>query len=278
MSNTTGPPPRLAGDPGGGRLAGKSILVVGGGSGIGRAATCGYLAEGATVTVLERSAANVASLLSETEHDRIKVLNGDGTSFAGLAGAVLAAVEFGGGLDHLTCCVGVFDNYSRIADLTPDELEEAAGEIWRVNVVGTLLAIRAALLELRRARGSVTLTLSESAFHPVGGGVLYGSSKWALRGVVQHLSANLAPDVRVNAVAPGGTSGTAFSGLTALGMGGSSVNDREDRDERIAAGTLLGLTPTPESHTGAYIYLADANASGVVTGQVINTDGGRALN
>jgi 2,3-dihydroxy-2,3-dihydrophenylpropionate dehydrogenase len=227
------------------------------------------------VTVLERSDAN-ASALTETERIGLNVRNGDGTSYPDLAGAVGAAVEFGGRLDHLTCCVGVFDHYSRIGELTPEELQNAAGEIWRVNVMGTLLAIRAALSELQRARGSITLTLSESAFHPVGGGVLYGSSKWALRGVVQHLSADLAPDVRVNAVAPGGTSGTAFSGLSTLGMAGSSV-DRENRDQRIAAGTLLGLTPTPESHSGAYVYLADAAASGVVTGQVINSDGGRAL-
>ncbi|MEV6903308.1 SDR family NAD(P)-dependent oxidoreductase [Amycolatopsis sp. NPDC051372] len=115
------------------------------------------------------------------------------------------------------------------------------------------MAVNAAWTALRDARGSVTLTLSKSAFHPVGGGVLYGSSKWALRGVVQHLSVDLAPAVRVNGVAPGGTSGTRFSGLTALGGAESTVERRAGRSERIAAGTLLKTTAAPEDHAGAFV-------------------------
>ena len=106
----------------------------------------------------------------------------------------------------------------------------------------------------------MTLTLSESAFHPVGGGVLYGSSKWALRGVLSHLAVDLAPDIRVNAVAPGGTTGTRFGGLAALDQ--TQTADRvEGRDERIASGTLLRATPRPEDHAGAYVYLADREAA-----------------
>ena len=92
----------------------------------------------------------------------------------------------------------------------------------------------------------MTLTLSESAFHPVGGGVLYGSSKWALRGVLSHLAVDLAPDIRVNAVAPGGPTGTRFGGLAALDQ--TQTADRVDgRDERIASGTLLRATPGPRT-------------------------------
>ena len=171
----------------------------------------------------------------------------------------------------------MFDHYADLTELDPRQLQVAAEEVWRVNVLSTLQAVQAATPALRSSSGSITLTLSESAFHPVGGGVLYGTSKWALRGAVQHLSARLAPTIRVNAVAPGGTSGTKFSGLRSLGTAANSVADRSDRDARIAAGTLLGLTPSPESHAGAYVFLADRQASGVVTGQVINTDGGRSL-
>ena len=129
---------------------------------------------------------------------------------------------------------------------------------------------------MRDTRGSITLTLSESAFRPAGGGVLYGSSKWALRGAVTHLAVDLAPYVRVNGVAPGGTTGTGFSGLAALGEGTRSVADSAGRDARIAAGTLLGVTPTPEDHAEAFVHLADPVAGRVLTGQIINTDGGHA--
>jgi NAD(P)-dependent dehydrogenase (short-subunit alcohol dehydrogenase family) len=87
----------------------------------------------------------------------------------------------------------------------------------------------------------------------------------------------MAPEVRVNAVAPGGTSGTRFSGLDSLGTADRTVAESVDRDARVAAGNLLRLTPAPESHAGAYVFLADRQASGVITGQVINTDGGRSL-
>ena len=260
-----------------GRLDGQCALVVGGGSGIGRAAVTGLHREGAQVVVIERSAEHAASLTTELGSERLVVLTGDGTSPDDLARAVAAARDLAGKLDHLACCVGVFDHYADLFDLEPEQLASAAEEVWRVNVLGTLQAVRAAAPELRSTRGSITLTLSESAFHPVGGGVLYGTSKWALRGAVQHLSARMAPEVRVNAVAPGGTSGTRFSGLNSLGTADHTVADSTDRDARVAAGTLLRLTPAPESHAGAYVFLADRRASGVITGQVINTDGGRAL-
>jgi NAD(P)-dependent dehydrogenase (short-subunit alcohol dehydrogenase family) len=253
-----------------GALDGRRMLVVGGGSGIGRAVALGYVAEGARVTVLERSAENISTLPSD---DRLAVIKGDGTDADDLADVVVRAAG-PDGLDNLTCCVGVFDYYASLRTLDARELEAAATESWRVNVLSVLLAVQAGHRELARARGSVTLTLSESAFHPVGGGVLYGSSKWALRGAVAHLAADLAPEVRVNGVAPGGTSGTRFGGLDALGQ--EQTADRvPGRDERIAAGTLLATTSRPEDHVGAYLYLADPASARVTTGVVINTDGGR---
>lgn len=260
-----------------GRLEGQQVLLTGGGSGIGRAVVGAYLDEGATVTVLERSPDNVADLeregaeLEREGHGRLRVLLGDANEPADLR----AAVEAGSGvLDNLTCCVGVFDYYASLRELSAADLAVAAEEIWRVNVLSTLQAVQAAYPALRDSGGSVTLTLSESAFRPVGGGVLYGSSKWALRGVVSHLSADLAPEVRVNAVAPGGTSGTRFGGLESLGQ--EQTADRvEGRDARIAAGTLLETTPRPDDHAGAYVYLADRAAARIVTGLVITTDAGR---
>lgn len=254
------------------RLEGERILLTGGGSGIGRAVALAYLEHGAKVTVLERSRDNAKALEADAGED-LQVLVGDAADPQVLASAVADAGDRDG-LDNLTCCVGVFDYYASLRTLTPTELEVAADEIWRTNVLSTLVAVQAALPALRRARGSVTLTLSESAFHAVGGGVLYGSSKWALRGVVSHLSADLAPDVRVNAVAPGGTTGTRFGGLRSLAQE-QTADTVEGRDERIAAGTLLELTPRPEDHAGAYVYLADRFGARVTTGVVINTDGGR---
>lgn len=252
-----------------GRLHGQRILLTGGGSGIGRAAALAFAEQGARVTVVERSPDNAATLT----RPGIDVVVGDATDPEILAHAADRA-SGPAGLDNLTCCVGVFDYYASLRTLTPDQLSAAAREIHQVNVVGTLLAVQAALPALTRAKGSVTLTLSESAFYPIGGGVLYGSSKWALRGVLAHLAVDLAPEVRVNAVAPGGTSGTRFGGLATLGQT-QTADQVPGRDERIAGGTLLGVTARPEDHAGAYVYFADRAAARVSTGAVLNTDAGR---
>jgi 2,3-dihydroxy-2,3-dihydrophenylpropionate dehydrogenase len=205
------------------------------------------------------------------------VVVGDATDAAALHEAV-SAVGAGAGdgaLDHLTCCVGVFDYYASLRELDPAQLAAAAQEIWRTNVLSALLAIDVAYPGLRSRHGSITLTLSESAFHAGGGGVLYGSSKWALRGVVMHLASDLAPDVRVNGVAPGGTSGTRLGGLASLNQR-LTAGDVPGRDERIRAGNRLHVIAQPSDHAGAYLYLADPVASRVCTGVVIRTDGGGA--
>jgi 2,3-dihydroxy-2,3-dihydrophenylpropionate dehydrogenase len=255
-----------------GRLAEVAALVTGGGSGIGRGVVEAYLAEGAEVIVVERSADHAEQLLRD--HPGVDVLVGDATDAALLAAAVGRAQSTGRPSAQLTCCVGVHDSFASLRELTPVALTAAAQDLWSTNVLSALLAVNAAYPWLARSSGSVTLTVSESAFHNTGGGVLYGSSKWALRGVVAHLSADLAPQVRVNGVSPGGTTGTRFAGSSTLGTP-TPADEREGRDQLIADGNVLGVVPTPDDHAGAYVYLADPVAARVVTGVVIPTDGGR---
>lgn len=256
-----------------GRLDGRTVLVIGGGSGIGRGVVDAYAAEGAQLTVLERSDEYAAELEKDLG-GRATVVRGDATDIGAVQEAVGVATQDAPGLDHVTCCVGVFDYYASVREMAPSELVGAADEIWSANVLSALLAVNIAYPGLRRAGGSVTFTLSGSAFYPEGGGVLYGSSKWALRGVVAHLAADLAPEIRVNGVAPGGTSGTRLGGLDALGQQ-ITADQVDGRDDRIKAGNALQVVPTPEDHAGAYVYLADPVAARIVTGVVVNTDGGR---
>lgn len=237
-------------------------LVTGGASGIGRAVALAYLAEGARVTILDRSA-------PEGLPADIEVVAGDVTEPGAMTEAVSRAVSRDGGLDLLTTCAGVFDYYARVTELDAAELQQSFVEIFGINVFGTLLAVTQAAPALRRARGAVTLTLSTAAFQPGGGGALYAGSKAALRGLVTHLAAELAPEVRVNGVAPGGTGGTRLGGLATLGQ--EQTADRvRDRDERIRGGNPLGVLPLPEDHAAAYLYLAKAR---VVTGTVIISGG-----
>lgn len=253
------------------------MLLTGGGSGIGRAVATAYAEAGAEVTVLERSTELAAGLVRESG-GRIRVVVGDATDAQSVQEAVCVAAP-GGNLDNLTVCVGVFDNRRSLRDLDASQLALASEEIWRLNVRSALEVVRCAIPSLQApaqlgAPSSITLTLSESALYPGGGGVLYGSSKWALRGMVSHLAADLAPLIRVNGVAPGGTTNTRLGGLSSLHQT-ETADQVPGREERITAATLLEVAARPEDHAGAYCYLADPVAARIVTGVVIPTDGGR---
>lgn len=255
-----------------GRLAGAGALVTGGGSGIGRAVVDAFVNDGARVATLELSRARAAEL--RTDHgDAVAVVEGDAASADDLARAVAAVQDHAGRLDTLVTCVGVHDQRASLRAVGTEGIEAAFDECFRTNVLSVLLAVRVALPCLIASRGSVVVTLSESAFYPAGGGVLYGSTKWALRGVIAHLAHDLAPEVRVNGVAPGGTAGTRLAGLRSLGQH-TTADEKEGRDEAIRAATVLDVTPEPADHAAAYVYLAGRGAR-VVTGTVINSDGGR---
>lgn len=257
-----------------GALAGLSMLVTGGGSGIGRAVVDAYVAAGGHVVVLDRSPEN-AEQLRHDHGDDVSIVVGDASDGRANDEAIDRARRDHGRLDQVTCCVGVFDYYASLRDIDPELLPEAAEEIWRANVLSLWQVAARAYPLLRSSRGSLTITLSVSAFRAEGGGVLYGSSKWALRGAVSHLAHDFAPEVRVNGVAPGGTVGTRLGGLRSLDQR-ATADAVPGRAERIRAGNLLELLPQPVDHVGAYLYLADPAASGVCTGVVIRTDGGRA--
>lgn len=260
-----------ASPPAAGALAGSGALVTGGGSGIGRAVVDAFVAEGARVTTLERSAARAAEVRA-AHGEAVRVVEGDATGWPDLSGAVEVALGHAGRLDTLVTCVGLHDQRASLRDLRPELVAAAFDECFRANVLSVLLAVRAAWPHLEASGGSVVVTLSESAYYPVGGGVLYGASKWALRGVVSHLARDLGPRVRVNGVAPGGTGNTRLAGLRSLGQL-TTADQRAGRDEAIRAGTVLDVVPQPEDHAPAYVYLA--GRAPVVTGTVINSDGGR---
>lgn len=256
-------------------LDGSVALVTGGGSGIGRGVVETFIAEGARVGVLERSVEKVGRL-RQVHGGSVVVMEGDATYLEDNQHAVAETVRTFGRLDTLVCCVGIFDQYAALVDVPDTRLSAAFTEIFNVNVKSYVLSAKAAVAELRRARGSMIFTLSSAGFYADGAGFLYGATKWAARGLVVHLAHELAPEVRVNGVAPGGTGGTQLAGLTSLGQH-VSADQAPGRDERVRASLPLQVLPLPEDHAWAYVYLASRDKARVLTGTVINTDGGRGV-
>jgi NAD(P)-dependent dehydrogenase (short-subunit alcohol dehydrogenase family) len=106
--------------------------------------------------------------------------------------------------------------------------------------------------------------------------VLYVASKFAVRGLVTALAEELAPSVRVNGVAPGGTLGTDLRGPAALGLAGRPLGDEPDRAAALAARSPLGVALTPEDMAWSYVFLASDRSRGI-TGTAVHPDGGAAM-
>ncbi|SFO52026.1 NAD(P)-dependent dehydrogenase, short-chain alcohol dehydrogenase family [Pseudonocardia ammonioxydans] len=252
-------------------LEGKRALVIGAGSGIGRAVVDAFRAEGAQVAVLERDEAKCATLAAEIPG--LPVVVGDATTRAANDKAVATAVEAFGGLDVLVNCVGVFDFYRGVGELDADRIDDAFDEIFRVNVKSHLHSVKAALPALRQSRGTILLTESTSAYYPGRGGVLYVSTKFAVRGLVTAMAHELAPQIRVNGVAPGGTLNTDLRGIGSLGLDERRLGDTPGRAEELAARVPLQVALSGEDHAWSYVFLASDRSRGI-TGGVVHPDGG----
>ncbi len=257
-----------------GWLEGRRALVVGAGSGIGRAVVDAFRAEGARVAVLERDAAKCKALGEELPE--VPCVVGDATTREANEEAVALTLGEFGGLDVLVNCVGVFDFYRGIGELDAEQLDSAFCEMFSVNVKSHLHSVKAALPALRESRGCVLLTESTSAYYPGRGGVLYVSSKFAVRGLVTALAHELAPEVRVNGVAPGGTVGTDLRGLGSLGLEERRLDDSPGREAELSARVPLHVALTGLDHAWSYVFLASERARGI-TGDVVHSDGGIAV-
>jgi 2,3-dihydroxy-2,3-dihydrophenylpropionate dehydrogenase len=250
-------------------LRGVRTIVTGAGSGIGRAIVRRFLSEGAQVVAVVRRSSDRASL----QADGAVVVEGDVSRYETSAEAVAAAEEHFGGLDVFVANAGLWDFHKRIEKQSPEELQAAAAEIFGVNVMGTLFAARAAAAALRRSKGALIATGSNASFLAGGGGCLYTASKFALRGAIMQLAKELAPDIRVNGVAPGATE-TAISGPESLGQHGKEMNGDPQRIAAMASHIPLGFVSLPEDHTGLYVLLASRENSRYITGTMLVSDGG----
>ena len=234
-------------------------LVTGGGSGIGLGIVKRFVAEGARVMVLERVPERVTELESEFGGS-VKAIQGDVTRLADNQRAVSEAVSAFGKLDIFIANAGVFDRFRRLDEIDDEILESAFDELFAVNVKGCFLGAKAALPELIKTQGSMTFTASGAGLNSLGGGTIYTASKHAVVGLVRQLAVESAPQVRVNAVAPG------------LVLARESMS--EAAVEREVQSTLLRRSGTPEDLTRTVLFLVE---SLFITGQTIVVDGGGTL-
>ena len=259
-------------------LAGRVALVTGAASGMGLAVVRRLVAAGARAVALDLSADRLSELAAELG-EAVECVVGDVRSPQDNQRAVTAAVERYGSLDILIANAGVFDGNVALDALDAETLQAASAEIFGVNVLGYLLAARAATPHLRRSRGSIVFTVSNAGFHPgSGGGILYTVSKHAVVGVVRQLAYELAPEVRVNGVAPGGTMTDLRIAASLRELVGTDRHfaDPERSERMIRQTNPLGVVASPEDHADLYLLLASPSAR-AVTGEIVSSDGGLAV-
>lgn len=254
-----------------GWLDGKVALVTGGGSGIGRAVVERFIKEGAHVGILDRSTARVQQLQKDLG-DTVVAIQGDVTRLDDNEQSVSQTVRAFGQLDIFVGNAGIFDGHSTLVDLPKEKLSSAFDELFGVNVKGYFLGAKSALPELLKTKGLMIFTVSPAGFFPVGGGILYVASKHAIAGMVRRLAYELAPDVRVNGVAPGGTL-TDLRGPESLKMGERSIARANIRQEERGRAAQPSRLAAPQDHAGTYVFLASQENSSAVTGAIIPTPG-----
>lgn len=248
-------------------------LITGAGSGIGLAVLRRYLAEGMRgVGVLLRSQPQADALRAEFGA-QVTTLVGDVRSAEDNRRAVEQTVAAFGKLDTLVGNAGVWDFFAPLMKTAPDALAASFDEIFDVNVKGYLLAARAAGAALRASGGSMIFTLSNASFYAGGGGPVYVASKHACVGLIRQLAYELAPEVRVNGVAPGGTA-TPLKGPAALGKQDATLSAIPGFEQAVAAAVPLGFMAQPEDHTGHYVLLASRANARATTAAILQSDGG----
>jgi len=241
-------------------LQGKVVLITGGAKRVG-AATCRRLhAAGANIMLHYRASAGEARLLqAELNHQRkdsVALIQADLLDVAKLPSLVDQTVQRFGKLDALINNASSFFQ-TPVGEITPAAWEDLIG----TNLRAPLFLAQAAAPALKKAQGAIVNITDIHAERPLKNYVVYSVAKSGLVGLTRSLARELAPEVRVNAVAPGPI----------------LWPDDESFDElsrqRIISHTPLKREGTPEDIAKAVHFLLDEAT--YVTGETINVDGGR---
>ncbi len=245
-------------------MDGKVVLVTGGAKRVGASISRRLHASGAAVAIHYRSSRDEAQALA-TELNTLRphsasLVQADLLQIHELPRLVQQCVHHFGRLDALVNNASSFYG-------TP--LDEIAASQWD-DLVGTnlkapLFLAQAAASELRRNHGAIVNIVDIHAERPMHGHLLYSVAKAGLAGLTRALAQELAPFVRVNAVAPG----------VILWPEGADWKD-EERRRRIVAHTLLKREGEPDDIAKAVQFLL--HDAPYVTGQTIAVDGGRSIN
>lgn len=258
-----------------GMFDGQAVLITGGGSGLGRGLVDAFIAEGASVGVLERSADKVTALRAAMKGEPVEVVQGDVRDTSVNEEAVESTVKRFGQLDALVQCTGIADFSPALNRIPASDLDSAFHDIMDINVLGSIKSAQAAIPFLKKSRGAIVFTLSTSGILVGTPHSLYNISKAALAHVVRQYAYELAPHIRVNAVIPAAIKGSDMRGPASLGQADIKLDEVfGDIEPLLEKSTLLGIYPTPADYAPIYLLLAHRIMARIVTGSLVAWDTG----
>jgi len=247
------------------RLEGKSALITGAASGIGRATATLFAQHGASVVCVDR--ADSVEATADTIRKaggRALALVKDVSSETDVAAAIEAAVKQHGGLDVCYANAGVSGGLPIMDELTAEDWTR----ILNVNLIGAFFTVKhAARVMVKAKRGSIICTASVAGLRSGAGGITYSASKAGVIAMVQTTANQLAgTGVRVNAICPG---------LIETGMTKPLFDRARERGSEHKIGQLNPLRRygRPEEIAGAALFLASDDSS-YVNGIALPVDGG----
>ena len=249
-----------------GNLDGKTALVTGGGSGIGRAASLAYAREGARVVVVDvnvESGEETVQQIKESGGDAILV-HADVSKPEDTQAMVTKAVEAFGSLDCAFNNAGISGGRDRL--FTADYREEDWDRVININLKGVWLCMKAEIPQmLKQGSGAIVNTASIAGLAGLSGTVAYVAAKHGVTGLTKAAAVEYATSgIRVNAVCPGYIQTPLVRPI---------FEENAGMEERVASRHPMGRLGAPEEIAQAVVWLSSDTAS-FVTGHNMPVDGG----